>query len=208
MPHNSNQTPQLRMKLVTATTAAPLTLTEAKLHLRSSTGSNAEDSDITIKLNAAAELAERIIPGHRQFMPATYELVLSHFPFDTEMIELPRPPAQSITTIKYYNTTGALTTLDSARYQSYFPTHGKATVEPVFSKTWPATRQRQDAVTIRYIAGYATAAKVPFVAKAAVALILGHLHENREDVHIGALPHKVQMGAESLLRSLDYGFYG
>jgi len=193
-------------KLVTPTTGPPVTLGEAKVHLRVTDA--AEDADIRRKVNAATEFCQRRIPGHRQFMPATWDFVMDGFP---DSITLPLPPAQSIKWIKYYDADGTLTTLvstaTSTAIVSMFPTDDPATIEPAYGSAWPTVRAQLDAVTVRYVAGYEDREAVPDTIKEAILLTLGHYYENREAVAVGAPSHEVQMSVDSLLNVNAHGHY-
>lgn len=173
------------LKLITAPTAEPITLAEARLHLRV-TGTE-EDAKITSLIMGAREAAEHITG--RALMAQTWELALNGF---VDAISLPRPPLASITSVKYLNTAGVLTTLDASAYllDDYSE---PARLLPAYGTSWPATRNQENALLIRYVAGYASAATVPQGIKDWMLLRIGLLYEDRESVVIGVsiseLPH-------------------
>lgn len=167
----------MSLKLITAPTAEPVTLTEAKAHLRV-IGAD-EDTYITALIVAARQAAEHITG--RALMAQTWELALDAFKAG---ISLPRPPLASITSIKYLNDAGALTTMDASAY--LLDDHSEpARLLPAYGATWPATRNQANAVLIRYVAGYANAAAVPQEIKSWILLRIGLLYENRESVVAG-----------------------
>lgn len=202
----------MKLTVVTATTGTPVSLDEAKAHLYVTT--NDKDADINRKVKAATRFCQGRIAGHRQFMKATYDGVMPGFPHD-QRITFPLPPLQSITSIKYFNSTGgevsstsATSTFSSTDWNTVTPTEAPGFIEPVFGKVWPVTQPRIDAVTTRFVAGSTSVVDVPENIKAAVLLVVGHLWRNREAVVTGVNATELQMSVDDLLNVSDYGFYG
>lgn len=179
------------LRMVSAPAAEPLTLEEARLHLRlDATGSPAthpEDALVTALISAARHMAEHACYG-RKFITQTWDYVLDTFPAGA--ILLPIGPVQSISFVKYVDANGDEQTLSSALYQSDL-IGAPARVLPVLGETWPVTRQDTlNTVTVRVVVGYPgdggspedLRANVPWDIKAALLLILGHLYENRREV--------------------------
>jgi len=191
------------LKLITAPTEEPVTLATAQEHLRNT--DDQELGSIRQKLKAATDFCQRRISGHRQFMPATYELVLEDFPGADrdEEIELPRPPLQSVTHIKYYDDDGTLQTVSTGDYNVITPSDDPGYVEPAFGETWPTTRSRSDAVTVRFSAGYASRAKVPETIKEAILLKLEHLWDPER-----VKEADISRAIDDLLGCNTYGHYG
>ena len=119
----------------------------------------------------------------RALMTQTPELVLDAFP--TGGINLPSPPLQSVTSIKYIDTDGVEQTLSSALYDVDTDSE-PGMVAPAYDEEWPDTRDQINAVRVRYAAGWTTAALVPYKIKAAILLVCADLHEMRGDPVIGA----------------------
>lgn len=159
------------ISLVTAATEKPITLGDAKEHLNITDASR--DAEVNAKLSAATEYCQRNIPGHRQFMQATYDVSFAEFP-DGETIELPLPPLSSVTSVKYYDTDGVQQTFSSTKYSTVTPSDDPGYVELGYGETWPSTRARTDAVTIRFVAGSTAASET---VKEAVRLKLEHLYD-------------------------------
>lgn len=165
--------------LVTAPAAEPITLTEAKAHLRV-TGTD-EDTLIAALIAAARQnLDGRDGWLGRSLMPQTWELRLYAFPAS---ITIPLPPLQSVDSIKYIDLDGDEQTLDPALYQVV--AGEPARIVPAYGQTWPSTRCQPEAVRVRFTAGYADAASVPAPIKAAILLNVGTLYRDRETVNIG-----------------------
>lgn len=185
----------MSLKLITAPTAEPVSLAEAKLHLRVD---HADDDTLISSLIVAARQSAEHITG-RALMPQTWELALDAF---DSVICLPKPPFVSVTSVKYTDSNGVLQTLDPAAYSvdSYSE---PARLIPVYGGSWPSTRSQPNAVLIRYQAGYADAAAVPQEIKSWMLLKIGALYANRESVAVGVsvaeVPHVDRLLDSSLV---------
>ena len=167
----------MALKVITAPAAEPLTLAEAKAHLR--VDGIDEDGYITALIVAARQGAESITG--RALMAQTLELAMDAFP---GQIVIPRPPLASVTSITYVDESGVTQTLAPSAYA--VNSHAQpAMVDPAYGTTWPATRSQANAVLVRYVAGYAAAADVPQEIKQWMLLRIGMLFENRESVAAG-----------------------
>jgi len=188
----------MELRLITASTGPPLALRDVQDHLY-----NYDDDrgpDMIRKLGAATEYCQREVIGRRQFMPATYDAIMPAFPFDR--ITLPIPPLKSITSIKYYDSNGTEQTLSSTAYSSVTPTDDPGFVEPAFGEVWPTTRDRADAVTVRFVAGYASRAEVPQSIKEAVLLKTEHLYDPGR-----VKEADVTRAVSDLMNQYEYGHY-
>lgn len=164
----------MALKLITPASTFPITLEDAKLHCRVDTA--ADDALINALITAATELAEQ--KTGRALMAQTWELTLDAFP---EAFEITRIPLQSITSLKYIDTAGVEQTLSNALYSmDMADDHGFAYVVPVYNGTWPENRAQINAVALRYVAGYASAAAVPEGIKQWIRLMVSTMYENRE----------------------------
>jgi uncharacterized phiE125 gp8 family phage protein len=124
-------------------------------------------------------------------------------------IFLPAPPLRSVTSVSYVDVDGTTRTLDAGGYQVCgVGTRGQGYLVPAFGASWPATRDRPECVTIRYVGGYGdSAASVRESTKAALKLILGHLYENREATVPERASFLLPMGVSSLLDPERWGEY-
>jgi uncharacterized phiE125 gp8 family phage protein len=166
---------------VEAPEAEPLTLEEAKLHLR-------VDHDKDDTLIESLIVAVRLRAEHetnRLFITQDWKMTLGAFP--CYGIELPRSPVDEIVEITYVDTDGVSQTLDYTLYvldNTLLP----PVVYPVYNETWPVTRYQPNAVQITFRGGFSGPSPVAIAddIKAAMKLMLGHYYENREEVVLGA----------------------
>lgn len=167
----------MRLKLITGPASEPVTLIEAKAHLR--VVSTSDDAYITALIVAARQGAEHITG--RALMPQTWELALDEF---RSLIVLPKPPFVAVDSVKYVDGDGVLQTLDPASYlvDDY---NEPARLMPAYAESWPYARNQANAVLIRFRAGYSSLETVPEQIKAWMLLRIGTLYANRESVAVG-----------------------
>lgn len=160
----------MALKLITPASTYPVTLAEAKLHLRVDTSD--EDTLINAFIAAATETAEQKLG--RALMAQTWELTLDAFP---DAFELTRVPVQSITSVKYYDVAGVQQTMSNTDYAlDNADDNGFAYVVPAYGTTWPETRDQVNAVAVRYVANYST---VPEPIKSWILIAVSTMFENR-----------------------------
>lgn len=164
--------------LKTAPTTEPVTPAEAKAHLNIALAFVADDATIARFISEARVDAEK--ETKRAIMTQTWYLYLDEFP---DEIRVPLPPLASVTSIKYVDSDGATQTLAATEYQ--IAKGDPAKIMPAYGKSWPGTRDQYDAVTIEYIAGYASAAAVPEGIKAWILVRVASKYENREATVLG-----------------------
>lgn len=185
---------------ITAPTVEPVSLAQAKKHLRVT--DDDEDALIETAIRASRRNAERFLG--RALVTQTWELVIDEFP-DAE-IKIPLPPLQSVLSIKYDDGSGVEQTLDTADYDV------DAASEPgwvVPASSWPSTIDAINAVRIRFVCGYPPdttnspgdlVGNIPDDICHAILLNLGSLYAHRETVVIGQTVQSLSWGAEQLLR--------
>ena len=168
--------------LVTPPTEEPVTLAEIKDHLRVS--GTAEDSLLTLYAQMAREAVEE--ETWRALMPQTWTLYLAGWPADG-IIELPRPPLDSVTSIKYTDEDGVEATLAASNYRVDTAREpGRVVLAP--NGEWPSdVLDSVNGVAVTFVAGYADASAVPPMAKAAILLQIGEIYANREAVITGTI---------------------
>lgn len=184
----------MALKQTIAPSIEPVTLTEAKLHLRVDT--TTEDTLITTLISTARQYCEGY--QRRAYITQTWELWLDSFPAD-DRIDMPLPPLQSITSIKYYDIADVEHTMPAADYFADVKSQ-PGRVSLVYNKTWPAEALRPaNGVCITFMVGYGlTAASVPEKAKQSILLLVAHYFENRESVSAGQL-YEAPQAVDALL---------
>jgi uncharacterized phiE125 gp8 family phage protein len=191
----------MNLTIVTPTTGTPVTLEEAKRHLLVTTN----DQLVTLagKLKAATKYCQQQLSGHRQFMAATYDWTRSSFPANNGRITFPLPPLGSTSiTVSYFDEDGASQTFGSTKYDVVNPTDDPGYIEPAYDEEWPSTRDRIDAVTLRFVAGYSSAANVPEPIKEAILLKTEHLWDPER-----VSSDEIDRAIRGLLAGYDCGHY-
>lgn len=150
------------LRLVTPPTIEPVTLEEAKLHLR--VDGTEEDNLITALITAARQKAEDYT--RRAFITQTREFALDSA---CGVLYLPRPPVQAVEAI----------TVDGVAVAA----ENYALVSPdVLHIKVPLYAANPGGVVIRYRAGYGdTPVDVPQAIRRAILTLVAHLHEHRGD---------------------------
>lgn len=170
------------LTLITAPTDEPIGATDAITHLRLGEDTD-EDALLNALIVAAREHVEAIT--NRVLLTQTWELTLDYFPrfrsqdWSHQPLRVPKPPLQSVTSIKYLDMGGTLQTLANTEY-TVDTTDVMGRIVPAWMKIWPITRDTLNAVTIRFVCGYGDAAAVPSSIKQAMLLLIGGMYENRE----------------------------
>jgi uncharacterized phiE125 gp8 family phage protein len=160
------------IKIITEPTVEPVTLAEAKEHLRVETDD--ENSYISSLITVCRQECEHQLG--RSIGQQTLLLTLDTFPDGA--IELPRPSATAINWIKYLDADGALQTFSSANY--WLDSSGELQSWALLTSTndsWPTTGNYANAMTVQYVAGSDAA---PKLIKHWILLAVARLYENRE----------------------------
>jgi uncharacterized phiE125 gp8 family phage protein len=180
---------------VTPPAGYPVTLAEAKAQLNY----GGADQDALIGgLVAAATLHLDGRSGvlGRSLLTQAWELRLDQFPRSTRgRIELPLPPLQSVTSVRYIDDSGQEATLDPASYVVE-PWHLRGRIRPAYGTVWPTARDEDGAVRIRFVSGYGDAADVPQPIKHAIQLLVGTWFRDREAT--GEVTRPLAMGVDAL----------
>lgn len=206
MPH---LTVRHRHNLITAPAIEPVTLTQAKAHLRVDFAD--DDTLITTLIIVARQAVEEFLG--RALITQTWQVFYDKFPDffygyrnDCDItsasqqlpvnyyqnrvrrareIELLKPPLQSVTHVKTYANDDTVTTFSTSSYQvsvygGLTPTRGRVTLRD--GVTFPFFTRNADGIEIQFIAGYGDAASdVPEQIIQAMLLIIGKLYEDRGD---------------------------
>ena len=180
----------------TAPGTEPVTLAEAKLHLRVDADLTADDTLITLLIGAARRYAEMYC--NRSLITQRWRLVIDSFP-GPSMIGVPfgipytlpghailleRGRVQSVDGITYTAMDGNEATIPITDWvaETASPI---ARVTPRFGKIWPIPLPQIGAVKVDFTAGYGdTSAAIPEGIKHWILLRTGTLYENREEVAV------------------------
>ncbi len=177
-------------RLITPPAIEPVTLDQIKAD--ASLFGTRDDSRIESVLIPATRGQAESITG-RALITQTWELVLDDFPL--EEIRIWKAPVQSITSVKYYDTNGTLTTLAADQYVLDADTP-PAWLLPAEGVSWPSTHDAANSVIIRFVAGYGDSADD--VPKEILAWIRAHCAAEA-DAKTGGTQVKVTEFVESLL---------
>ena len=179
------------MQLITPPAAEPVSLAEAKLHLR--VDFDEDDALIQALISAARQAAEMLT--QRQLVTARWRMVLDSFPGPSLMgvpagqtftlpghaILLTKSPVTSVVEIRYLDMAGVSQVMPSAHY-TVDKACEPARITPVFGQIWPVALPQIGAVSVTFDAGYGSAADVPEGLKSWIKLRLGSLYAHREEV--------------------------
>ena len=175
--------------MLTEPTVEPITLQEAKDHLR--VDSSTDDAGISETITTARRQVESITG--RPLITQTHTL------YDDSLFGYVclKPSLQSVTSVKYLDGSGVQQTFTDYAIDSTPPT---GVVYPSWGNSWPSPRGDRNSVEIEFIAGYGDVPQdVPAPIRSAILLLVGHLYENREPVVIGSSVAVVPMAVEYLL---------
>lgn len=155
--------------LVTPASVLPVSLADAKAHLRV-TNSDQDDLITDIIWGAARQFENR---SNEVLSEQTWDLVMNQSEVLTR-ISFFKFPVKSITSVSYYDSDDSLQTVDAADY-TLFITGRPSSI--IFDDV-PSTYLRDDSMTIRFVAGYTA---LPYDIKQAVLAKVFRLYENPND---------------------------
>lgn len=186
------------LKRLTAPAVEPVTLAEAKAHIRVDTST--DDTLISGYITTAREWTEDYID--RALVTQRLVMRLDTFPAE---IELPRPPmvasgtATAVIVTYVTGEAGGTATLSASSYRvDRDSTPG--IIRNLYGGTWPSHLIDQNSVSVTWFAGYGAAADVPQRVKSAILMCVHELYEKRGDAH---MPD----AAKRLLDTVSWGSY-
>lgn len=214
------------MGLALVTPAAePVPLDELKLHLRVD---HDEEDPLIVQLGKTArEYVEQDL--HRALLESEWDWKLDGFPIArrlsagsanvhsprerlpwlidySEVLEAPLAPLRSVTSITYIDPAGDQQTLSASGY-AVDSLSEPARISPAQGLNWPAARRELDAVTIRFKAGWPSAAAIPEGLKLAIKQLVNLWYEPGRDVVAERRLIPVPMGVHRLLDLFRWRHY-
>jgi len=190
----------MNASLVTAPVLEPISVLEAKEHLRVIT--NDEDEYISTLITAAREEVEDIT--RRVIMTQTWDYFLDEFP-DEDYITLPFGKLASVTTVKWKDEDAAETTLTvTTDYLVETNGDGYGRIVLPVDVYWPSDELYvSNPISIRFVAGWTTRALVPSRIKSAIKMLVSDMYESRGEDVIGTAQTVIKsLTADRLLASL------
>lgn len=190
-----------------------LTLAYAKEHIRAL--GTVDDTLIQVYINAAASYFEE--QTGRQLLTATREAWLNAFPFigatgGYARIELPKPPLQGVTSVKYIGSDGTLQSFQGGSpLANLFTVNAPAGpyavrgfVEPLYGGVWPIARAETGAVRIRYTCGYGnTMTSIPPLVRGILCFLVGHFDTYRSATQAEAVA-AIPLGVKDMMDGFRY----
>lgn len=167
-----------RYKLKTAPTFEPVTLEELKRNLRIGTQDEADETQDALLQEILDMVIDQVQDDTgRQLARATYLAYMDDFPASGNM-ELTKGPVDAISSVKYYNNSNVLTTMNAGDYTL---DNVELTARLRFLETYTVYSERLNGVVIEFTCGWATAAEIPKQLKDAVVLLASERFLNPEN---------------------------
>ena len=175
----------MSLQLTTPPSLEPVTLAQAKAHLKVDTSD--DDALITALISAARARAE----WHtgRALIAQGWTLWLDAWP---DVIAIPLPPLQSVTSVTTYARDDSAHVLDASTYTVDTASNRLALKDACAP---PTNLRRLNAIAVAFTAGYGSAATdVPALLREAILELIAFLYENR-----GEAPAELPLDCLALL---------
>lgn len=213
----------MTVRIVTPPATEPVTLAEAKTHLRLE--ETRDDSYVTTLIVAARQYIEKVC--WRGLISQSLQLIRPSFrgtdnyevsadfvagfpqPLPVEgsrfqpYLELPQGhlAASPNVSVLYLDENGAEQTLSSSAYivESRPNDNGRLWLNVNGGYSWPNTLDRFDAVKVNYTVGWADASSVPAPIKQALLLLVSQLYEYRSPQVTGTIVASLEFSINALL---------
>jgi len=172
----------MNLKLITPPATFPITVDEAKAHLRI-LGTD-DDATITSLIEVATEQAEEITS--RQLVEATWELYVDGL---SESIELAKSPVQAVEKVEYIAEGSESFSLLEPSFYDVDILSEPGNIYRKLNVSYPSVSAVKNSVKITLRSGYE---KVPAPIKQWMLLRLSTLYENRDEIVVGATPYLIE----------------
>ncbi len=178
------------LERTTGPAVEPLSLAEAKLHLRLD---GVEEDDLVAALIRAAREAAESFTG-RALIAQGFRLWLDRWPAGRRALDLPRPPLLAVDGVSSFDEDDQETALDPALWLAdRVATPGRLVLRAGASA--PLAGRAANAIAVDYRVGYGSDPEdVPAPIRRGMAVLVGTLFESRE---IGG-PASLQLGVQAL----------
>lgn len=179
----------MKYQIISEATIQPVTLTEARDHLRvvpfGYPSAHPDDTYIESAIAAARQWVEEYI--ERPLVSKTIEYYVSQF---EQSFDLPTLPIQDVQSIKYLADDNTIKTvaIDVYKLKTY---SDSAKIILAYGKSFPTdVINEENSITLTVTAGYTVGESpntypLPAPIKAAILLIIGNLYENRQQDVLG-----------------------
>jgi len=176
------------LELRTAPATPAVLLADAKTYL--GIDDTVNDAEITSMLNALTERAEHwtgralVTQTHALWLDAfpssekkgsprdgLFQLPINYFDEADRNLKIPRPPLQSVTFLKTYDTANAATVFDASNYQ-VDTVSSPARICLVVATSWPTALRTMNAIEIEFVCGYGAESDVPAALKEGIKIWL------------------------------------
>lgn len=151
-------------------------IADASLGAGAPTTNTTGDPLLNMLIQAARQHAETYLK--RKLITQTLDLHLDSFPCWT--LKMP-VPLSSVTAITYFDSNGVEQTLAADQYLVDSTTE-PGRIQPAPNLVWPATQYRNNAVKIRFVAGYGAASAVPACVKNWMGIRIKTLWDGRDQL--------------------------
>jgi uncharacterized phiE125 gp8 family phage protein len=184
-----------RPERTVAPTFEPISLSDAKLHLRIDASNSDHDTSLGYLISAAREAFER----ETDFVccTSTWRERLDEWPSDE--IALGKRPVASVSSVAYVDADGNTQTWSSANY-ALDNGRGMPTVVRAYDVDYPTIRSQYNAITVTYICGVAQAS-VPENVKHAIRLLVG-MYFDEPAAARGGMITELPMGFQRLVANM------
>lgn len=189
------------VQVITAPADLPVSVADMKAYLR--IDGDDDDSMLEAFIKASADFVKQYL--RRSLMTETLELTMDGFSAEGDSkllalgpgvhtgsreyytdsgasVELPFAPIQSITSVTTYNRSNTSAVYSSSNYE-LDETGGRIYLNE--GSIWPNNLRDREAVKIRYVAGYASAAAIPASITQAIKMHVAQMYECREACDMG-----------------------
>lgn len=185
----------MRFDITTQPAFEPITLAEARSHVKIPSNITAEDDLLRSFIQQAREYLENCtnhIAGETVMTAKANDFA--------EVMKIQKGPIQSIDSVKYYNTDNVLTTLVADT--DYFASTAGGGSARIYFPSLPDVKKKLDAVEITFTAGYDSIDDIPELIKHPVRLMVKQAYQNRGEYVTGTIVSVLPKTIENYFDSL------